>query len=831
MSYTVDKGVIYSEKGIPETPRWFSDSRLSFQLDETGITRVGFCSPAQRFGNQTLFLQRLWDGFRVYVRHERRHYRPTYRNTRVWPFGIESEWEWFGAAFRLRIMAVEERIVIQLTAPPALPDGVTWQLEFYKHFALVPNDAHDPRFGNRGAIREWEEWAFDRDNNALSGGFHESPAEPAPSHAPDEAAAVVTAGGAFVPPDAADPHETTGAQEVQDAAARGLSRQYVGITADFPLTFAATAVNPKYTLASAEALQPDRAYTFTIAFATTREESLRSWLPAEAAAAIDRQFARYRRVAEAMPELISPYPALDEYFGLLPMYHESCKVTDRPGAIKAKNMEYWVWGWDGLTSNHATMYWGDATFIAAMLRFYEETADPELGVAHAYRHDMKPISASALPAQGMYISLLAQYGAMTGDWAEVKRRYPFARTVFGRIAALESGDTGLCRGTSLFPDFPGFMKETGRDLSGMNNTIFYCAARAMEHVAAIVGDRETEGRAEAIARRFERHFVPLFVDEARGFPVSSIDAVTLERRDSFNANAVKWDNNYMRELLADVNERCLAFLEEHVVCPGGLREIPLWCDAFDADANQLHCWWPVTGEYYMRLINGMNRGDLVAQWIGWVSSWAKHLTCPEGVPLYTESAEPELDRWNSLKGTWQAYSMRGWYQAIVHGVVGVDAEAGGLHVYPYEGAELTLKGLHYRGKRITVDMRGSGRYAASIEIDGHTVRGTHKVPEDLLAGSGGRDVVIRVNRVKVNPHTRCIMHAYGCELSDYSCENGRIRATVSGAGTVRLAVGSAQPPIVRIDGAAAAIAYDPGRHTAVVTIRCVPGTPMALQID
>lgn len=803
-AYTVDKGVIRSESGIPEAPRWFSDSRLSFQLDETGVTRVGYCSPAQRSGNQTLFLQRLWDGFRVYMERDLSNYRPTYRNTTVWPFGIETEWELFDTAFRLRIMAVEERIVFQLATPANIPVNVKWKMEFYDHFALVPNDAHDPRFGSRGATRHWDAWMFDERDNALSGGFSETPAAPAETHP-----------------------ETSGAHEVDDADSAGVSRQHIGIRADFPLAYSRTTVNTKHTLASAEPLRPNGEYAFAVTFAQTREEAVRPW---ESAAAIERQFARYRRVADAMPVLDSPYPALNDYFSLLPMYHESCKVTDRPGAIKAKNMEYWVWGWDGLTSNHATMYWGDAGFIADMLRFYEETADPRLGIAHAYRHDMRPISASALPAQGMYISLLQQYYAMTGDLEQVRQRYPFARTVFGRIAALEAGGTGLCEGTSLFPDFPGFMRETGRDLSGMNNTMFYAAARAMEHLAAIVGDGETAARAEAIFRRFERHFIPLFFDEVKGFPVSSVDAVTLQRRDSFNANAVKWDNNYCRELLADVHERCLAFMEEHIVTPAGLREIPLWSGAFDADANQLHCWWPVTGEYYMRLINDQSRDDLIALWIGWVSYWSRHLTCPEGIPLYTESAEPELDRWNSLRGAWQAYSMRGWYQAVVHGVVGVDAEAGGLHVYPYAGEPLTLRNLHYRGKRLTIDMKGSGRYVASIDVDGQTVIGTNKVPDDLIEAAGNEAVTIRVYRTEINPHPQCIIHGYGFRLSEYSYKDGVISAQAEGAGTVRLKIGSTRRPTVHIDGVPVHAAYDDRRRTAVVEMKCIPGIKQAIRI-
>jgi len=780
MGYSVRKGVIYSENGIPETPRWFSDSRLSFQLDEWGITQVDYCSPAQRSGNQTLFLQRLLHGFRVYIVQELRNYRPAYRNCRIWPYGLESEWEFRGTVFKLRIMAIEERIVLQLSTPPELPGDLKWKLEFYRDFALVPSDEQDSRYKPRGAVRRWREWLFDEPENMLVGGFAETPAaEPA-----DE------------------------------------SRQCVGITANFPLHFTSTPINTKYKLTSRETLVPGHDYAFVIAFAPTGEELARRWRTdnRSTAAGMRRQHERYERVAAAMPELVSPYPALNDYFSLLPMYHEACKVTDVAGALKAKTSEYWVWGWDGLTSNHATLYWGDAEFIADMLRFYEETADPQGGIAHAYRHDMSVIHVSAAPSQGMYISLLQQYYAMTGDLKTVRERYSFARTIFERIAALEVQHSGMCRGTSLYPDFRGLIGETGEDISSLNNTFFYCAARAMEYLAVLAGDADTAGKAEGIFRRFEKHYLPLFFDRERGYPVSSIDAVTLERRSMFHSTAIKWDNNYMRELLQDVHDRCLAFFENHIVSPGGLRPIPLWCDAFDQDANQLHAWWPVSGEYYMRLINAMNRRDLVEQWLDWVGYWSGKLTCPEGIPLYAESEEPELDRWNSLKGSWQAYSMRGWYQAIVHGVVGVDAEAGGLHVYPYLGAEMTLKGMHYRGRRLTIEMAGTGRYVKSVEINGRSVVGTHKLPADLLEEQG--EIEVRVERTASNPHVRYIVHGYGCELRSYVCREDGIRANLLGAGTARLKVWSAARPCVTLDGKEVSTIYDERKREAILEIKC-----------
>ncbi|MDG0808637.1 glucosidase family protein [Cohnella rhizosphaerae] len=787
-AYTVDRGVILSECGLPESPRWFSDGRLSFQMDDRGITQVDYCHPAQRFGNTTLFLQRHWHGFRLFIERDLRNYLPELRQVRVWPFGIEAEWRLFDSLLGLRVMAVEERIVFELRTPEGLPEDLTLKLAFYKHFALTPSDAEDPRFAPRGARRTWDDWRFDDAKNAFIGGFSERP------------------------------HDSASLEEH-----RGESRQQVSIEADFPLRVAATPVNVKYTLSGAQPLQAGRTYRFAISLG---DESA---LDAASDEAIGRQFARYRAVADASPVLDSPYPALNEYMSLLPMYHEACKVRSVPGAIKAKTNEYWVWGWDGLTSNDATMYWGDAAFIADMLRFYEETADPERGIAHAYGYDLSVIGVSALPAQGMYITLLQQYYAMTGDLDVVARHYPFAAGLYRRIAALEVGDTGLCEGTSLFPDFPVFMQETGRDLSGMNNTIFYCASRSMEYLAALTGDEPTETLAGALFRRTERHFLPLFFDPSRGFIVSSVDADSLARRNSFNANAVKWENGYCRELLAGAHERSLQFFLDHIVSPSGLREIPPWDGAYDRDANQLQCWWPVTGEYFMRLINAFDRREPIDRWIGWVEYWARRLTCPEGIPLYVETTEPELDRWNSLKGSWQAYSMRGWYQAAVHGVVGVDIDAGGIQIHPYSGEELTLRGLHYRGKRLHLEMRGSGPYVEYVDVGDTRIEGTCKIPSDLL--NGADELTIRVRRTAQPLHSLYIARATGLALREYAYGPSYLSAVVSGAGTARLTVLSDAAPDVCVDDREASCEYDSGSRTATIELRCKPGEPRTIHIS
>ncbi|MBD2847013.1 hypothetical protein IDH44_17585 [Paenibacillus sp. IB182496] len=809
--FAVHDGVVRSRLGLPATPRWITDGRLAVELDDYGVTQVDYFSRRQRQGSPTLFYQRLFPGFRVYVERDRRRYSPQPADCELLPFGYRCRWPVDGIDFRLEWAVAGERLIVRLTAPEDVPEDCLFRLEFHDAFGLTPRDEDDARYKSRGERRDWLAWQFEAERAMLVGGFRAWPeiaageqAGAAAAAAPAEAAAeaAVADGAAAQMPGDAGP--SRGGDS--GAVAGGHRTQWIGVAASFPVRCAQTPRNRKLQLIGTEPMRGGRSYSYAIVFADEREALLAAGSPTdgELARALAAMHARYAALAARTPRLRSGDAELDAYFALLPMHHEPCKVPDEPGALKAKTSQYWVWGWDGLTSNQASLYWGDEAAILDMLRFYRRTAHPVHGIVHAYRPDGSAADYSAVPAQGMYITLLQQYAACTGDASAAAELYPFARELFAAMAALEVGQTGLCVGTSLYPDFRELILETGRDISSMNNTFFYCAARAMAYLADVQGDEATKAQAIGIVKRFEAHFAPLFGDPTHRFPVSSVDADTLQRREAFHNCAVKWDNGYMRELTQGMHADHMQFFERELLAPGGVRPIPLWCEAYDADANQLHAWWPVTGEYYMRLMNLMDRPDLLGRWTGWLRHWYRQLSCPEGVPLYAERAEPEADRWNAVRGAWQAYSMRAWWQAVVHGLVGIDLDAGGVHLYPSSGPAATLEGLYYRGRRLDVEVRGQGPYLTRLTVNGRPLAATHKLPSDVWTGVGGRDRIVAV-RGTTPPPGPLLLYGYGIELTGYTAGTDGMAALATGAGLTRIAVrfeaSAAERLVVRVDGA------------------------------
>jgi len=782
-SFTVDKGVILCEKGIPQPPRWFADSRLAFSLEENGIQQVDFWHE----GSATVFLRNLWEGFRYYLVKDNLNYKPEYTNSRIWPFGIESECTFDGAIFKHRVLAVNEALIIQLVTPEKLPDNYRFKFDFKSAFGLSYSDARDIRFPTQPG-RQWKPWVFREDINIFEGGYTEE--------------------------GRTDPDGYT---------------LCTAIGATFPMEFQADSNKHILKLLS-PVLKPSETYSFIITFGAGEKEAVtaNNEMTTKLEERITHQFERYEHIRKTIPVLISPYKELNNYFSLHPMYHESLKIPDFPGAIRAKTTNYWVWGWDGMTNSNSTAYWGDTEHIKNMLSFYKKTAHPQLGIMHAVSVDMLSGSPATIPSQCMYITMLQMYYDMTDDMEELKDKYEFAKKIFNMAAATEVGETGLCKGLSLYPDYMNLILETGNDISSFNNSVFYCAVRSMNRLSSIMQDEPTFEKTKEFIRKIEENYLKLFYDKEKGYVAASLDAGTLARRPVYQSASFRMENYYLRELADPILKNCLDFYTENFVSKAGIRPIPVWGISYSADGNQLHSWWPVNDELYARMINEFDRKDLIDQYIGYQEYFYRNLSSPEGVSIYIETDEPEFDRWTTLKGAWQAYTSRTWYQTVIHSVVGVDADAGGFTFYPYSGEEMQLLGLHYQGKTFDIDMQGSGPFIQFIEVNGKKIEGTNKLPLEYCSNEQHQKITVKRTTEKTVPVF--IKYGTGIAIKNYSWNKGEIKAKLSGAGMGRMYVYADKAPVITIGGKKAELSYNEKSRQASFVMNLSPGKDLSMVI-
>lgn len=739
MAYLVDKGVIRSDSGIPYAPRWFCDNRLAFQADDQGVGDIDYFS-AHGCGQTKLFHRQLWGGLRFFLCDDRHNYPIVPKECDILPFGYRASCSASGMDYRFFLYTAADRLYAVVETGTL--QGLSLKLEFYDDYRMIPA-AGETDLRYKGLPRIWEPWRFEEQK--LLTVFAE--------------------------------------KETQTGVCFSCNREW---------NHRQMPRNGKHCLITTP-LETGCRVAAALSFGVSAEAAAERGdaALAEEEAVYTAICRRYEEVAQRAPVLESPYSALNDFFALAPLYHESLKVPEIPGVIRAQSTHYWMWGWDSMTRGEAPLYWGDRNFVGDLLQCVQAHASPEEGAAHAYGRDMSVAGEAPPTAQGMYITLLHFYQAHGGD---IRPFYPFAVRLLQSILATEVGNTGLCRGTSLYPDFRNLIGEDGNDISCFNNTVGYCAARSMAVMAGYMKDTETEKQAQAFARRLEAHFSLLY-DESVGFFDSSIHSETFEKRGMYSNNAVKWENSYCSDLVRDVQKSSLDFYERELVSPAGLRPYPVWCGAYDADSNQLSCWWPVMTAFYTRLANRYDKPALLQQWVGWVEYWTKRLMCPEGISCYADTAEPPFDGWNCLPGIWHGYTIRGWYTAAIHSIVGVELDEGGLTVYPYSGEELKLRGLHFGDRVLNIVMHGAGPWVDRIEVDGISLRSTNKVPLDLLK----EQTRVEVYRTSVQP-SLTIRTAVGLALNNYTFDGRTISASLSGPGQGSLELTADGPVAVELNG-------------------------------
>ena len=677
MKYIAEGGKIRLKENLSQQ-LIFCDGRLYLSYDEKGVSRLCYFFPDQRGGNQILFKRGIFHAFRPIIGYKGKQYQPEYKNCEIMPYGLTSEFRIEGEVFRLGVYAIHESLFFEMNGA----EDSQLILSFYESTQFIPSFQGDYDGMDFGWKRSWSDWT--EENGVFSGWCTERRKKDERSF-------------------------------------------YTGIFSGGTYEVKKYGVNTRYDLCA----RPGRSAFFGITFGLDQKKMMASCkeMTEKYAQIKIEQEKRYRAVAKNMPVLKTSQKGLDDFIKLAPMYHESLKVKERAGCIRAKNTRYWVWGWDSLISSISPLLWGDANLVKEELAFFEATADRNKGLLHACNYDNTVASYSQIPAQGVYIVAAYEYWKMTGDVKTIQKHYKFIMFIYRKIRAAESKVAGLYKGSSLFPDYPKCLKETGQDISLYNNTICYGAMRALEELAAAVHDEKTRAEVSVLNEQTRKNFNRCFYDEKRGYYVNSVDAETGEKRDCINICGFFWDCAFEEELIGDKAAQLWKYISEKGISKAGIRTIPLEEDAYDADANQLHCWWPAVEEVVMRLAKTEKENQFFKDWMNRIAYWTGNLICPEGISYRFETETPETDGWNCEPGSWQAYTIRKWYAEVIGGICGIGIRQGSL-VFDTPVINYRLKRLHVFGCKVNIACEGEGAIC-EVRLNGEPVSGVEIKAEQI----------------------------------------------------------------------------------------------------
>jgi hypothetical protein len=528
-----------------------------------------------------------------------------------------------------------------------------------------------------------------------------------------------------------------------------------------------------------------------------RAETLRRIGSQESAAAM----AGWEKDVEQAPRLEVGIPAVDSFFRLSPLLQESLMPDDLPGGMRASAGTYWVWGWDTLVFCDAYLAAGQAWFLKEALELYHRTAHPTEGVGHQFSVEMTLNIPQAPAAQGLYTYALYQYVAATGDREVLKKHYPLVLTIL-KLAQASRHSSGLFEGKALFPDEPQYAGHTGHDLSVFNNSIFYQAARALEHLAGWMDDAATAKIAREMWQGLKKSFGK-FWDAKKGYWYDSLDSQSLAPRRVYPSHALLCFSPFANELLTGRTAEAARFIADHLVYANALRMYPLWSPAFNGDGNQFGQHYPVGGDLlFLKSCAAEGRQELLERWLDWMKQFWEQNTVPEGV---TVEAENEGPLYPDAPGGKQPFSGKSWYIGILHVILGITFDAGGLTAGPGLDRSVKIDGLFHAGRRWNVITQGKGRFIRGIRVNGVDVAGTCKIPADV---ANAKTMNVEITRGPKSSTVIQLLSATGARLTKWQSRNNGFQARLESPGPVYVTFTARKKPAATWQGESLPVNYD-----------------------
>ncbi len=411
------------------------------------------------------------------------------------------------------------------------------------------------------------------------------------------------------------------------------------------------------------------------------------------------------------PRFRSGDPVLDSFMDNAPDILDSFAVKDLPGAYRAADSGYWVWGWDGMVWAEAFGLLNRTGAMFDVLDFYRRTADPESGIFHEMHPDQRPYKSMAFPAQCLYAVLLYQAFIYSGDEAKTREYLPFAEEIVRRAGLLEVEQSGLIRGVALYPDHPEDLDQDGDDLSVFNNGIYYQALRALEELNRKLGMQTAnyQSLAERTRNNFDRFF-----DAETGCFYDSLSAKDFSPRRHYPVYALLYVTPFAGELLTGKLPAAAHAAKEHFAMRQGCR-ILSWKDtAYMLDGNQLGMYMPSTERYYRELCHFLdpaaNRAKFRAD-LGW--NWKK-LTLPEALTCEYENHGFTPDN----PGRKQFFTLKPWASNAYRFLLGIECTLDGIAFGDSAEPGSTTENLRWRGKTLAIRNTGGAGPVTRLTLNG-----------------------------------------------------------------------------------------------------------------
>lgn len=410
---------------------------------------------------------------------------------------------------------------------------------------------------------------------------------------------------------------------------------------------------------------------------------------------MDRLFERYHSGQREGLRFSTGSEALDSALNNVGPTLDALAVSDSPGAVRA-SQHYWIWGWDSMVHAEAYLWSGRAAVVRDMLDFYRQTADPEEGIGHAFATDYRQLGSMKACSQGLYVVLLYNYYAATGDRETLLRNLPFASHILELARSRRHPACSLGTGIGYFPDFPQLLEQREEDISLINNSLYLQALSCMAALEEELGLPQAEehaGEAASLKADMER----VLWDDQEGYWADSARGEDLARRPYRPLYGQLYVSPFGCQPRWEERSRIAAYSRERFLFDSGLYMFAPRDPGFMADGNQLGAYYPPTDRYYWNIMNAVDDTAAAEDFRRIVErSWSWH-TYPEGLTHETVNEDPTPDN----PGCKQAFTMKSWLCDAVELHLGLKVYLDGFCCHPLgTGKAFTVDNLVLRGRRL-----------------------------------------------------------------------------------------------------------------------------------
>ncbi len=439
-----------------------------------------------------------------------------------------------------------------------------------------------------------------------------------------------------------------------------------------------------------------------------------------AAACWAAQTRRYAAVANETPRLaFGRHTALRQFFSLQPGYLESMRVGDQPGAFRANNDYYWVWGWDMTRPAFGILTSNRWPYVRSLLDFIDAA-----GYINQYDNSLtRDLRADGGQPGALEYMLAHDYLAWSGDLEATRAWQPKMEEALRKEAA-NPDPTGMWSGAAASTDFPEEFGRTFPARLAYTTSWHYAGLLCAEKLLLAWGNAPLAKAIRGQAAKIRHHFERIFWNPHTGFWNEGVHATDpdLVCDIPLSTATAAMDSPYGEDLYGEKLAATAAFCAEQFLRDDGVSitargEKRGWKEW----TRQPNNWFAANDTMLARLFRATGHLRALDKLFYLYELNFGYQPCVfEGKPLH---------RPLHTSGSWQAFGAGAWYRNLVEAAAGLWADLGGIGLMPGGlGEPVRLQGLRIRDAILDFEASGQGLWPQKLLLDGAPLVGTTRLP-------------------------------------------------------------------------------------------------------